>query len=239
VTLRGSGAFLHGGVQHAAGTIQLREDEMATREEDLGGNRLRPETPGTGKPGQAVSQQAKDVTEQVKDVAQQTKDQVKDLASQAKDQTVEMAHQAQDQVTNLVAQQKEQAAQRLGGLAGALHDAAKQLEQKDADGFGRYAHRAADQVDKASRYLRDKDLPALVRDTESFARRHPDLFLGGSLVAGVLLARFLKSSAEHGEPWRQERTAGSDRSQGYQGYQDAPNRPYRQPGYPPAAMGGR
>lgn len=178
------------------------------------------------------------VTEQVKDVAQQAKDQVKDLASQAKDQTVEMAHQAQDQVTNLVARQKEQAAERLGGLAGALHDAARQLEQKDADGFGRYAHRAADQVDKASRYLRDKDLPTLVRDTEGFARRHPDLFLGGSLVAGVLLARFLKSSAEHGEPGK-ERTMGSDRSLGYQGNQGAPNRPYRQAGYPPAAMGGR
>jgi hypothetical protein len=183
-----------------------------------------------------VAQQAKD---QVKDVAQQAKDQVKDLASQAKDQTVEMAHQAQDQVSTLVAQQKEQAAERLGGLAGALHDAAKQLEQKDADGFGRYAHRAADQVDRAARYLRDKDLPSLLRDTEGFARRHPDLFLGGSLVAGVLLARFLKSSAEHGEPWQKERTAGSDRTLGYQGSQGASNRPYRQPGYPPAAMGGR
>jgi hypothetical protein len=187
--------------------------------------------------GKDLAQQAKGVTQQakdqVKDTAQQAKDQVKDLASQAKDQTVEMAHQAQDQVTSLVAKQKEQAAVRLGGLAGALHDAGKQLEQKDADGFGRYAHRAADQVDKVSRYLRDKDLPALVRDTEGFARRHPDLFLGGSLVAGVLLARFLKSSAERQGDWAKERPAG--RPQGYA--RQAGNPSPRREGYPATAGG--
>jgi hypothetical protein len=50
-----------------------------------------------------------------------------------------------------------------------------------------------------------------VHDAETFARRHPDLFLGGTFVAGLLLARFLKSSTpewrereERGErgPWR-------------------------------------
>jgi len=199
---------------------------MAKRESDLGGSQTR----DVMEQGRDLAQQAKD---QGKDVTQQAKDQVKDLASQAKDQTVEMAHQAQDQVTNLVARQKEQAAARLGGLAGALHDAGKQLEQKDADGFGRYAHRAADQVDKVSRYLRDKDLPALVRDTEGFARRHPDLFLGGSLVAGVLLARFLKSSADRQADWARERPTG--RPQGAARTMGNPSS--RREGYPVTAGG--
>jgi len=172
------------------------------------------------------------VTEPAKDVAQQAKDQVKDLASQAKDQTVEMAHQAQDQVSALVDRQKEQTAERLGGLAGALHDAARQLEQKDADGFGRYAHKAADQMDRAARYLRDKDLSSLLHDTESLARRHPDLFLGGSLMAGVLLARFLKSSAEHRASGQGESKVGS-RGPGSMNPHD------RGQGYHPAALGGR
>jgi polyhydroxyalkanoate synthesis regulator phasin len=149
--------------------------------------------------GRDLAQQAKDVAGQAKEVVGQAKDQVKDLASQAKDQTVEMAHQATDQVSQMVDQQKQQAAERLGGLAGALHEAGKKLEEKDTEGFGRYAHRAAEQVDRASRYLREKDLQSFVRDTEVFARRHPDLFLGGSLLAGVLLARFLKSSADRRE----------------------------------------
>lgn len=147
----------------------------------------------------AVSDPTKDLAQQTKEMAGHAKEQVKDLAGQAKDQTVELAHQASDQVSQMVDQQKKQAAERLGGLAGALHEAARQLEQKDADGFGRYAHRAADQVDRASRYLKEKDLQSFVRDAEGFARRHPDLFLGGTLIAGVLLARFLKSSADRRE----------------------------------------
>jgi hypothetical protein len=116
--------------------------------------------------------------------------------------SIELAHQATDPVSQRVDQQKRQAAERLGGLAGALHEAGTKLEEKDQEGFGRYAHRAADQVDRASRYLREKNLRSFVRDTEVWARRHPDLFLGGSLVAGMLLARFLKSSAAH------QRTSG-------------------------------
>jgi hypothetical protein len=34
-----------------------------------------------------------------------------------------------------------------------------------------------------------------VRDTESFARRRPEVFLGGTILAGLMLARFLKASA--------------------------------------------
>ena len=168
-----------------------------------------------------VSDQAKDLARQTKEMAGQAKEQVKDLAHQAKDQTLDLAHQATDQVSQMVEQQKKQAAERLGGLAGALHEAARKLEEKDADGFGRYAHRAADQVDRASRYLKEKDLRSFVRDAEGFARRHPDLFLGGTLIAGVLLARFLKSSADRSEGWQgaPERSGYGSRERFAQGYE--------------------
>lgn len=174
----------------------------------------------------------KDLVQQAKDAAGQAKEQVKDLASQAKEQTVDLAHQATDQMSQMVDQQKQQAAERLGGLAGALHEAGKQLEEKDKEGFGRYAHRAADQVDRASHYLREKNLQSFVRDTEVWARRHPDLFLGGSLVAGVLLARFLKSSAEHrGESVGEESGKTGFRPQFGSGLPAPQARPYRSESY--------
>jgi polyhydroxyalkanoate synthesis regulator phasin len=170
----------------------------------------------------------KDFVQQAKDAAGQAKEQVKDLASQAREQTSEMAHQATDQMSQIVDKQKHQAAERLGGLAGALHEAGRKLEEKDTSGFGRYAHRAADQVDRASRYLREKDLRSFARDTEVWARRHPDLFLGGSLIAGVLLARFLKSSAE-----RREETApgGIDSERSGSALPSPQGRPYRSETY--------
>jgi hypothetical protein len=127
------------------------------------------------------------------------KDEVQRLAAEARTQTARVAGQAKDEASELVSRTKEQTAQRLGSLASALRVAAQQLEGEDAAGFGRYAGLAADQVDKASGYLSGKDLGELVRDTQTFARRHPDLFLGGAFLAGVMIARFIRSSAPAAE----------------------------------------
>ena len=128
------------------------------------------------------------------------KDEAQRLASEAKEGTARVASQAREQATALVDRTKDQTAERLGSLATALRQAAQSLERDDAAGFGRYAGMAADQVEKVADYVGGKDLRELVRDTQTFARRHPDLFLGGAFVAGVMLARFIKSSSAEPEP---------------------------------------
>lgn len=123
------------------------------------------------------------------------KEEVQRLAADAREETARVASQAREQASQLAARATEQTAQRLTSLAAALRQAARQLETDDAAGFGRYAGLAADQVETVSGYLEGKDLGQLVRDTQTFARRHPDLFLGGAFLAGVMIARFIKSSA--------------------------------------------
>jgi hypothetical protein len=124
------------------------------------------------------------------------KEEAKNLASEAKNEVAGLASQAKDHVQGLVGERKDRAAEQLGSFAGSLRDAARKLE--DGDGgipaLGRYAQTAADQVDRVSQYLRDRDLNAFVRDAETFARRHPDVFLGGTFLAGLILARFFKAS---------------------------------------------
>lgn len=129
-------------------------------------------------------------------------DELKDLAHQAKEQTTRAARQAKSQVGQLVMRQKDEAAERLKTLAEALREAGHKLAEREPDGFGRFADRAAGQVERLSDYVRRRDLETFVRDVEGLARRNPDLFLGGALVAGVLLARFLKASAEPEPPER-------------------------------------
>jgi hypothetical protein len=147
-------------------------------------------------------------------VTQQAKEQAKGLANEAKDQVKQVAGQARDHVQELVGQQKDQAANKLGSLAGALREAANKLNEGEESGdFGRYADQAAQQVDKLSTYLRDNDLRGFVRDTENFARRRPDLFLGTTFLAGLMLARFLKASSPE-----EEYGYGGGSWQGSQGY---------------------
>jgi hypothetical protein len=139
-------------------------------------------------------------SEESRSAAQKTKDEARNLMQDAKRETANLASQARDQVRDqvqgLVAERKDQMANRLGSLAGVLRDAGRRLNEEDGGGFGRYADRAAEQVDRLSTYLRDRDLDSFMRDTETLARRRPELFLGGTFLAGVLLARFLKASSD-------------------------------------------
>ena len=168
------------------------------------------------------------------------KNEARNLANQAKEQTVKAAGQAKDFVSQALDQQKGQAADRLGSLASVLRDTASQLQEKDGGaGIGRFADQAAGQVDRVAQYLRDRDLNTFVRDTETFARRHPDVFLGGTFLAGLLLARFLKSSADN-ETWEGTPSAayasypsefGESRSSYGAGYNQQPYRPEPAPGF--------
>jgi hypothetical protein len=160
---------------------------------------------------QSTFQQAKD---QAKDLASGAKDQAKNLAGEAKEQVKDAANQARDHVQTLVGQQKDQAADRLGSLAEVLREAGRKLnENQQAGDFGQYADRAAQQVERLSGYLRDHELRDFVRDTETFARRRPEVFLGGTLIAGLMLARFLKASSPS-----QGGYDGRDRAGAWTGY---------------------
>ena len=56
--------------------------------------------------------------------------------------------------------------------------------------------RASDQIEKLSKYVDTAELREVVDQVEDYARKHPAIFIGGVFAAGILAARFLKSSRE-------------------------------------------
>ena len=58
------------------------------------------------------------------------------------------------------------------------------------------AHRAADQVEQLTSYLRSSDSDRFLGDIETFARQRPWAAGGIGVVAGFIAARFLKASSE-------------------------------------------
>jgi hypothetical protein len=127
------------------------------------------------------------------------KDEVKTLLQDAKQETSRLADAARERVAETASSKKEAAAETIGTVAGVLRDAGQRLQEETS--LGRYAEDAARQAERLAHYLRRKDLGGMVRDAETFARRHPETFLGVAFVGGMLAARFLKSSppaAVHG-----------------------------------------
>jgi hypothetical protein len=121
------------------------------------------------------------------------KGELKSIVSEAKQEASRIAESAREKVSGSAEDKIEAAADKVGTVAGILRDAGERLTHEQA-GFGRYAESAAGQVDRLAQYLRSHDVNEMFRDAETFARRHPELFLGGAFLAGMVATRFLKSS---------------------------------------------
>jgi hypothetical protein len=93
--------------------------------------------------------------------------------------------------------QKGRATDSLDVLAQAVRGTTQQLRTDQHDTIAQYVERAADQLERFSSTVRDKDLDELLHDARDFARRQPALFIGGSFVVGLLAARFIKSSRQN------------------------------------------
>ena len=74
--------------------------------------------------------------------------------------------------------------------------------------MAQFVERAADQIERFSNHLRERDLNQLVGEAQRFARQQPAVFIGSSFAAGMLAARFIKAS----------RPSRSFDDRGYSGY---------------------
>lgn len=107
----------------------------------------------------------------------------------------ELSDQAKRRAESMLGVQKSALVEQVSGIADALRLTATQLNSDNKITVARYANEAARGLDQISGALRTKDLNSIIAQSNSFARRQPGLLIAGSVVAGFLLARLLKSSA--------------------------------------------
>jgi hypothetical protein len=156
------------------------------------------------------------VSQAKNDIAQKTSD----VVDQAKEQTGQAMDQVRGSAFQMMDQQKQRAADGLGSVASALHQTGDSLQGGDQGAIGQYAHRAADTVDQLAQQIRDKDVEQLLSEAENFARREPEVFLGGAVLLGLLASRFLKASARRSQMRNRDYGNygyGSQYGRGYQG----------------------
>lgn len=114
----------------------------------------------------------------------------------AKDQAGAVWNDTKETARSMIGEQKHAAASGIGDFATALRRAAREMDGSGQSTVCRLANSAADGLEQVSGTLRNRDVNALVRDVERFARRQPVAFFGAAIAAGFLAVRFLKSSQE-------------------------------------------
>ena len=133
------------------------------------------------------------------DAAQQAKSKAGELVGSAKQEAYAKAEEAKSVVRQKVAAYTETGKQKAAGevntYGSAIGKAAEELEKND-DPAAPIVRAAAEKVQKFGSYLDSRNTGDLVDQAEDFARRHPEVVLGGMFVLGLGLARFFKSTRE-------------------------------------------
>lgn len=105
----------------------------------------------------------------------------------------QVLEEAKSKILEAAEAQRQRAAEALGGMAGALHRVASDINAENQT-MGRYTDMAAERLDDVAHYLRDTSWTQAVDGAEDFARRQPYWFIGGAMAAGFVLARVVKNS---------------------------------------------
>jgi len=134
------------------------------------------------------------VTETVGKLTGDSATELEGKAQQLKQTAGEVVDSVKQQASARLSNQIGAAAESIGKASEALQGVGKQLREQDQAPIAQYADQAAQQVQRASEYLRGKDLDQLIAEAERVGRQQPALFVGGAFALGLLAARFLKSS---------------------------------------------
>jgi hypothetical protein len=127
--------------------------------------------------GQAASEAMHEATDAVRRKAS-------DLASEAKKGAWQHAESMQGETS-----------EALHVFADAARDAGDRLKKQDHGIAARLVDEAAGGLDHISRSLGQKRLDEVAEDVRAFGRRSPAAFMAASVLAGIALGRFLRSSA--------------------------------------------
>ena len=123
-----------------------------------------------------------------------------DLLQHAKQAGGEIVNQVQQQAGTQIERGKETAANELSQVVNAVRQFGQTLSGEQNGPIARYAaeygDKAADGLERLSKYIREQDPKRLLNDVQNFGRRQPALLLGGAFLLGFAGARLIKSSME-------------------------------------------
>jgi ElaB/YqjD/DUF883 family membrane-anchored ribosome-binding protein len=124
--------------------------------------------------------------------------QLKDVKDQVVDHARQSFRQARESAGTSLNDSRHLAADRIGGIANAVRGTSERLRSEQQDRVADLTDSLADNVERLSSYLRDRNLSDFRRDAEDFARRQPAVAVGIALAIGLIGARFLKSGSGGG-----------------------------------------
>ncbi|WP_374473102.1 hypothetical protein [Phenylobacterium sp.] len=139
-----------------------------------------------------------------------TKEMIGKAGQTVRQEAAHFASQAQQRAAGEIEKHKATATQTLGSFANAIRRAGDELSTSDQSMAARFVGQAADGLENFARALSEKRPEDLLDTVRDFSRRNPTAFVAGTVLAGLALGRFLRSSEPGGEMGFAANAGGAD-----------------------------
>jgi hypothetical protein len=139
--------------------------------------------------------QTRDEKAEAREAAQSAKDAAAEVGDQIKQEAQHQAENMRRQAASVADEQRSEAADTVAAVAAALHAGVSSLESDGQQSMAGYWRSAAESIDQLADRVKDKPAGEVLSEAEHYVREQPGLGFGGAMVAGFMLARFLKSSS--------------------------------------------
>jgi hypothetical protein len=130
----------------------------------------------------------------LKDQVADARDRIGELNRTVRDEARGFASSAREQAASRVEQRKQKVTGTIHDFADAVRRAGDELNERDQTMAARMVSRAAEGLEDVSRSLADRRPSEMIEAVRDFGRRNPAAFLAGSVLLGVAVGRFLRSS---------------------------------------------
>jgi F0F1-type ATP synthase membrane subunit b/b' len=170
------------------------------REDDQGGRKPADFETAQSELSERLQHETQTATEVLGDARDELVRKAGDYTSEAKDVLVDKAEETQRNVSA-----------NLKAFSGALRAASEHLANNDQRTASKFALDAAGGLERLSSSLKDKPFEDVLGEMRSFGRENSGALIAGSVLAGLALGRFIKSSPPPASTGTQSRS-GTDRS---------------------------
>lgn len=132
---------------------------------------------------------------QTPNAGQSAKDSAARVGDEVKHEAREHAENLRSQAASFAEEQRDEAGNTVAAVAAALHAGVHSLESNGQPNMAGYWRSAATSVDQLADRVKNKPAGEALSEAEHYVQEQPGLGFGGAMLAGFMLARFLKSSS--------------------------------------------
>lgn len=126
------------------------------------------------------------------------KEKLGEVKATVKQEASQFASDAQSRAKETVAQKQQAVGGALQTFADAIRTASDQLGEREQTQASKFVRQAADGLEGFARNISDKSPEEMLRSARELGRSNPTALLIGSVLAGVVVGRFIRSTSADG-----------------------------------------